>query len=82
MGLIREFGRNARVLPVIMDDITVNFDPERAAHAVAALRELSEKHQVIVFTCHPATRDLFENLDAEAGVRVLHLDRQGVPTTI
>ena len=29
-GYIREFGRRARPLPVVMDDILVNFDPQRA----------------------------------------------------
>ncbi|HEX9638438.1 MAG TPA: hypothetical protein VGB99_12930, partial [Acidobacteriota bacterium] len=57
LGLIREFGRRSRSLPVILDDILVNFDPGRAARACEALVELAQDHQVLFFTCHPETRD-------------------------
>lgn len=39
-------------LPFIVDDVLVNFDDERAAAALQALAELSEKTQVIMFTHH------------------------------
>lgn len=39
-------------LPVLADDILVNFDDERRIGAVKALKELSESRQVILFTCH------------------------------
>lgn len=39
-------------LPVLADDILVNFDDERRIGAVKALSELSESRQVILFTCH------------------------------
>ena len=58
-GLIEEFGRHSVRLPVIMDDILVNFDPERAQRTARALSDLSAAHQVILFTCHPGTVDLF-----------------------
>ena len=58
-GLIEEFGRNSVRLPVIMDDILVNFDPERAQRTARALSDLSAAHQIILFTCHPGTVDLF-----------------------
>ncbi|MBE0610683.1 MAG: AAA family ATPase, partial [Dehalococcoidia bacterium] len=59
-GLIREFAAHAR-LPVIVDDILVNFDPVRAQRAAEAFTELSHTNQVFVFTCHPATVELFRN---------------------
>ena len=58
-GLIEEFGRNSVLLPVIMDDILVNFDPERAQRTARALSDLSATHQIILFTCQPGTVDLF-----------------------
>ena len=43
-----------------MDDILVNFDPERAEEAARAIAELADENQVIVFTCHPPTADLLK----------------------
>jgi uncharacterized protein YhaN len=43
-----------------MDDILVNFDPERAREAASAIAELANDNQVIVFTCHPETADLLK----------------------
>lgn len=67
-GLVREFGRRAQSLPVIVDDILVNFDPERLKAACEALRELSEAHQVLILTCHPETRKLIEKVITDARV--------------
>ena len=41
-----------------MDDVLVNFDPQRAARAARTFIELSEgrhgrPHQLLYFTCHP-----------------------------
>ena len=57
-GLVREFGRRSEPMPVIMDDILVNFDPDRARETCKALDELSRDQQVILFTCHPETASL------------------------
>ena len=58
-GLIREFGEHAERLPVVIDEALVNFDPERALLAAESFAELSQTNQVLVFTCHPATADMF-----------------------
>jgi len=68
-GLIEEFARHAEALPVVMDDILVNFDADRAARAAATIRDLSERHQVLYFTCHPWTAELLD----PAGGRTLAL---------
>lgn len=39
-------------LPFIVDDILINFDDERSRATLAALAELAEKNQVILFTHH------------------------------
>ena len=58
-GLIREFGEHAERLPVVVDEALVNFDPGRARLAAEAFGQLAETNQVLVFTCHPATADMF-----------------------
>ncbi len=52
-GLLEHSGQNAESLPVVMDDILVNFDPERAALAARSIEELAKRQQVLYFTCHP-----------------------------
>lgn len=54
-GLIEEFARHAEALPVVMDDILVNFDLARATRAAATISDLAERHQVLYFTCHEWT---------------------------
>ena len=44
-----------RDIPVLADDILVNFDAERRRGAARALAELAEHRQVIVFTSHEET---------------------------
>ena len=67
LALIRDRSRDAEPLPVLMDDILVNFDPERARAAAAAVLTLAEDHQILFFTCHPHTAKIFEELALETG---------------
>lgn len=41
-----------KILPIMADDILVNFDEERRIGAARALVELAQKRQIILFTCH------------------------------
>ena len=65
-GLIRELGQRTEPLPVVVDEILVNFDPDRALRAAMAFTELSRTNQVLVFTCHPTVVELFRNAGKEA----------------
>ena len=68
-GLIRELGARTEPLPVVVDEVLVNFDPERAARAALAFHQLAETHQVLVFTCHPETAERFEAAAAAIGAQ-------------
>jgi uncharacterized protein YhaN len=48
-------------IPVVVDDILVNFDCERAARTAQLLADFSERArtQVLFFTCHPHIAGLF-----------------------
>ena len=68
-GLILEFGEHAERLPVVVDEALVNFDPERARLASEAFTRLAETNQVLVFTCHRTTADMF----VKNGARLLDI---------
>ena len=46
-------------LPVLMDDVLVNFDDERRWAAARVISEFADHRQVIFFTCHPGTAEAF-----------------------
>ena len=55
-GLVEHFVETSgEPLPIVMDDILVNFDDDRAARAARSIEELAQTCQVIYFTCHPTT---------------------------
>ncbi len=66
-GLVRELGEATEPLPVVVDEVLVNFDPERARRAAGAFIELSRTNQVLVFTCQPQVVDQFRGAAADAG---------------
>lgn len=57
LAFIRNHAEKAESMPVFMDDILVNFDPQRAAAAAGVLATFAETNQLLFFTCHPATAD-------------------------
>ena len=55
-GLVERFVETSgEPLPIVMDEILVNFDEERAARAARSIEALARICQVIYFTCHPST---------------------------
>ena len=71
-GYVQQHARGRDPLPIIMDDILVNFDPNRARQSAAALVGLCSTHQVLFFTCHPETEDLFKR--TAPGCRVIRIE--------
>ena len=63
-ALVDEYGPRAR-LPVVLDDLLVNFDPQRARAACSAITSLAERQQVIFLTCQPTTVAMLEEAIAE-----------------
>lgn len=74
-GFIEEFARDRSPLPVVMDDILVNFDPQRASAAIETLIQLSERFQILYFTCHPETAERFRAVDPSIPVVQLEQGR-------
>ncbi|MEG2173200.1 MAG: AAA family ATPase [Desulfovibrionaceae bacterium] len=67
LAYIRNHATHASALPVIMDDILVNFDPTRARQSAQALLALTQgganpAHQILFFTCHPHMADMLHSV--------------------
>jgi uncharacterized protein YhaN len=73
-GLAAEFAAHAAPLPLVMDDVLVNFDPERARGMAMAIDSVADEHQVLLFTCHPDVVDLL--VEQRPGTRVIELPRR------
>ena len=76
-AVVEDFARRNEPLPVLMDDVLVNFDPVRAQAACLAIARLSSRFQVLAMTCHPETVDWFREAAPHAalngGVKVIDL---------
>jgi uncharacterized protein YhaN len=59
LAYIKNHATRAESLPLIMDDILVNFDPGRAANTAKVLTTFAKDSQLLFFTCHPGTVELF-----------------------
>jgi uncharacterized protein YhaN len=77
LGLAREFGDRAVALPLVMDDVLVNFDEARARRMAAELLEFARDNQVLLFTCHEFVRSLL--LDLDPTVRVIDMRVHDIP---
>lgn len=65
-ALVREFARRGVELPLVMDDLFVNFDQERTDAAAECLIELAaEGQQILFFTCHEHLAHLFRRKQIE-----------------
>ncbi|WP_417737451.1 ATP-binding protein [Rosistilla oblonga] len=76
LALAAAYARRGVMLPLVLDDVLVNFDRRRAVHAVRTLQHFAELgHQVMMFTCHEHIVEIFHEVAAE--VRLL--PPQGTP---
>ncbi|MDQ1254171.1 MAG: hypothetical protein QG646_3397, partial [Euryarchaeota archaeon] len=72
-GFIREFEIHSEPLPIVFDDILVNFDPERCSRTCEAITDLASTNQIFYFTCHPETVQMFSEKLPEC--RIVDLDK-------
>jgi uncharacterized protein YhaN len=61
-------------LPLILDDILIHFDDDRAAAALGVLAEHAATTQVMLFTHHARIVDLAQRALPASSLRVLNLD--------
>lgn len=71
LGLAEEFARRAEPMPLVMDDVLVNFDNGRRRATAELLLEFAERHQVLLFTCHEDIVQMISGLSPAAGIITL-----------
>ncbi len=65
LGYVLHYCRQAEPLPIVMDDVLVNFDDDRSRATLEALRDVSREVQVLFFTCHQHFVDLIGDVFPE-----------------
>ena len=58
LAYVRMYCQRSEPLPLVMDDVLVNFDEARAKRTIDVLVELSDEVQVLMMTCHRRTAKL------------------------
>ncbi|MEX2176712.1 MAG: AAA family ATPase [Pirellulaceae bacterium] len=70
LALVTSFARRGTTLPLVLDDVLVNFDSGRVRLAAEVLCDFARTgHQIIMFTCHEHITEIFE--EAKADIRLL-----------
>lgn len=52
IALVEHLATQQEPLPLVMDDVLVNFDPERAQRVARSIEKVAAERQVIYLTCH------------------------------
>jgi hypothetical protein len=67
LALVAAYARRGVHLPMILDDVLVNFDAGRAKVAASVLSEFAkEGHQLLVFTCHEHVWRMFKEIKVDS----------------
>ncbi|MEC8592344.1 MAG: hypothetical protein VXZ15_12330 [Planctomycetota bacterium] len=70
LALVEAYHKRGIDLPMVLDDVLVNFDSERAVWAAEVLKNFAQQgHQVLMFSCHQHMATTF----SEIGCDVRHL---------
>ena len=66
LALVAGYKRRGVQMPVILDDVLVNFDSDRTESAAKVIADFARAgHQVLVFTCHRHIKDIFASLQVD-----------------
>jgi uncharacterized protein YhaN len=81
LATLERYLETSEPLPLVIDDVLINFDDARSAATLRVLAALAEKTQVLLFTHHAKVRDLALEIEAPAGVFIQELAREGAEGT-
>ncbi|MBK8261348.1 MAG: AAA family ATPase [Nannocystis sp.] len=68
LAYVLDYCDRAEPLPVVMDDVLVNFDAARAQATLEALRRVAGSTQVLLFTCHRHLVEMAAQVAPEAPI--------------
>ena len=78
LALVGAFAKRGKVLPMVLDDVLVNFDSRRAQAAAELLCDFSSKgYQLLIFTCHEHIANMFHEMKANVKILPHHLQVAG-----
>ena len=76
LAMVKAFAKNGIDLPMVLDDVTVNFDQDRSEAAVETLLDFTRNgQQLLVFTSHLHYAKLFE----KRGIKPIYLPSRNLP---
>ncbi len=79
LALVGSYARRGVNLPLVLDDVLVNFDEGRAKAAAMVLRDFAKAgHQILIFTCHEHISKLFKHIKTD----VRQLPDNGEPQVV
>lgn len=66
LALVAAYARRGIHLPMILDDVFVNFDAGRTRTACSVLKDFAQQgHQLMVFTCHEHVWRMFQEIKVD-----------------
>jgi uncharacterized protein YhaN len=78
LALAAGYARRGAELPMVLDDVLVNFDADRAIAAAEVLRDFAALgHQLLVCTCHEHIEKIFAQLDVPLNRLPRSANREG-----
>ncbi len=75
LGLAESFAERYLPLPIVLDDVLVNFDPARQEAVARELVRAADRHQVLLLTCHPQLAELVTAAGGELKTKTVRLER-------
>lgn len=73
LAYVDQYRKSAEALPIVLDDVLVNFDAPRARATLEALARFGRDVQVLLFTCHDHVVDFAR----DAGAALLRVPARG-----
>jgi len=74
LATLEQHLRKGEPYPLVVDDILIGFDDDRARAGLEMLAELARQTQVLLFTHHRRIVELAEGIESEGGVFIHELD--------
>lgn len=82
LAYVAQYAQQHEPLPMVLDDVLVNFDEARARAALQALLEFSRLNQIILLTCHRRTVELAQQVHPEIPLSELQVGRLTSPLPV